>query len=121
MIIEYSYITYLVLSIAMTVWVARTLSHNGLSFLMRSFDGDEGLAKSVNHMLVVGFYLINLGYILLALQSNAELRTARDAIEFLSWKVGLVMLVLGALHFFNVLVIAKWGNQTVRNSEGGIG
>ena len=57
-----SYTVYLVLSIGMTIWVARTLSKNGLPFLVDVFEGNRELAGSVNHLLVVGFYLVNLGY-----------------------------------------------------------
>jgi len=113
--IEVTYIVYLVISIAMTIWVARTLSKNGRVFLIDSFEGNESLADSVNHLLVVGFYLLNLGYILLALKTNQLIETTRDSIEFLSVKIGIVLLVLGVLHFFNVFVIAKWRNRAVNN------
>lgn len=115
--IEFSYTIYLIISIGMTIWVARTLSTNGLVFLVDSFGGNERLAHSVNHMLVVGFYLINLGYILLALQSDDVIVTPRDAIEFMSQKIGLVLLVIGVLHFINVFVIAKWRNRAIRQHE----
>jgi len=107
MIIEVTYLIYLVLSIGMTIWVARTLHTNGRIFLVDSFDGNESLADSVNHMLVVGFYLINIGYVSLALKYGTKPETLQQAIEFLSTKVGLVLVVLGAMHFFNMYVISK--------------
>ena len=111
MIIETTYLMYLAISVALTVWVARTLSKNGRIFLVNSFESDERLADSVNHLLVVGFYLINMGYVTLALKLGDKPVTTQEAIEFLSTKVGLVLLVLGAMHFFNVFVIAKWGKR----------
>lgn len=105
--IETTYLTYLVISIAMTVWVARTLSKNGLVFLVDSFGGNEALATSVNHLLVVGFYLINIGYVTLALKYGAKATDLQTAIEVLSTKVGWVLLILGVMHFFNMFVIAK--------------
>jgi hypothetical protein len=111
MIIETTYVAYLSLSIGLTVWVARTLSKNGRVFLVDRFANDERLADSVNHMLVVGFYLINMGYVTLALQLGDKPRSVQSAIEFLSTKIGLVLLVLGAMHFFNLFVIAKWGKR----------
>jgi hypothetical protein len=111
MIVETAYLVYLGISIALTVWVARTLSKNGRIFLVNSFASDERLADSVNHLLVVGFYLINMGYVTLALKLGAKPGSMQQAIEFLSTKVGLVLLVLGAMHFFNVFVIAKWGKR----------
>jgi hypothetical protein len=111
MLIETTYMLYLAISIVLTVWVARTLSKNGRVFLVDSFASNERLADSINHLLVVGFYLINLGYVTLALKLGDKPVNSQGAIEFLSTKVGLVLLVLGAMHFFNVFVIAKWGKR----------
>jgi hypothetical protein len=110
-IVEITYVAYLIVSIAVTVWVARTLSKNGRIFLIDAFDDNERLADSINHMLVVGFYLINLGYVTLALKVGTAPVSAQEGIEYLSTKVGLVLLVLGAMHFFNLFVITKWGRR----------
>ncbi|HEX8474199.1 MAG TPA: hypothetical protein VF666_09220 [Pyrinomonadaceae bacterium] len=102
-----TYLTYLGISIALTIWVAQTLHKNGRVFLVDVFRGNEALADSVNHLLVVGFYLINFGYVTLALRIGYDVETARAGIEALSWKVGLVLLVLGAMHFFNLFVFSR--------------
>lgn len=106
-----SYALYLAISIGLTVWVARTLSKNGEVFLTDCFGHDEVLARSTNHLLVVGFYLVNLGFILLALRFGTPPDNLPDAIRFLSSKVGLAVLVLGAMHFFNMNAIAKFGRK----------
>jgi hypothetical protein len=106
-----SYAAYLVLTLALTVWVARTLSTNGEVFLIECFGHDEMLAKSTNHLLVVGFYLVNIGFILLTLQFGAEPVTWAEAIRFVSSKVGLAVVVLGAMHFFNMHAIARFGRK----------
>ena len=102
-----TYIAYLAISVCLTVWVARTLHKNGRIFLVDSFLGNEGLADSVNHLLVVGFYLINIGYVTLALKYSAAAANAQEALETLSTKIGLVLLVLGGMHFFNLLVFSR--------------
>ncbi|MDZ4775066.1 MAG: hypothetical protein SGI72_18255 [Planctomycetota bacterium] len=99
-----TYLIYLAVSIALTVWVATTLHRNGQQFLVDVFRGNEKLADSVNHLLVVGFYLVNLGFVSLALRSSEQVVTARQSIEMLSVKLGLVLLVLGFMHLFNVYV-----------------
>src|SRR3977135_1972108 len=93
-------LAYLSISIALTVWVARTLHKNGRIFLVDSFLGNAALADSVNHLLMVGFYLINIGYVALALKYGDKATDARTALEILSTKVGLVLVVLGVMHFF---------------------
>ena len=110
------YFSYLAISIGLTVWVARTLHRNGRVFLVDAFRGNEQLADSVNHLLVVGFYLINVGYIALALTTTSAMTTFREIIELESVKIGVVLLILGAMHFFNILVFAKMRNRAVSNS-----
>src|SRR5262249_50693371 len=88
----WTYAAYIVVSIALTAWVARTLSRNGRVFLVDAFLGNERLADSVNHLLVVGFYLINIGYVTLALKYGEKAINFQQAIEFLSTKVGMVLL-----------------------------
>lgn len=105
-LLEWTYGVYLLTSIVLTVWVARTLHRNGRVFLVDAFTGNEPLADSVNHLLVVGFYLINIGYVTLALKYGDKPRDLTQAIEFLSTKVGLVLVVLGVMHFFNLAVFS---------------
>jgi hypothetical protein len=102
-----AYVAYLLISVALTVWVARTLVRNGRIFLVDSFLGNEPLADSVNHLLAVGFYLVNIGYVALALKYGDKPVDLAQAIETLSTKVGLVLLVLGAMHFFNLYVFSR--------------
>lgn len=105
------YFSYLAISIGLTVWVARTLHRSGRVFLVDAFHGNTELADSVNHLLVVGFYLINIGYIALALTTQSPMATFRQIIELESVKIGVVLLILGAMHFFNILVFAKMRNR----------
>ena len=86
-IVVSTYLVYLAISIALTVWVAHTLHKNGRIFLVDVFHGNEALADSVNHLLVVGFYLINMGYVSMALKLGYELNSAQEGIEALSVKM----------------------------------
>jgi hypothetical protein len=108
------YFSYLAISIGLTMWVARTLHHSGRVFLVDAFHGNTELADSVNHLLVVGFYLINIGYIALALRTDSPMATFRQIIELESVKIGVVLLILGAMHFFNILVFAKMRGRAHR-------
>ena len=101
------YISYLVICLTVTVWVAHTLHKNGRVFLIEAFHGDTALADSVNHLLVVGFYLVNVGYVSLALTTTDQVNSLRQTMEMVSNKVGLVLLVLGFMHFFNLYVFSR--------------
>lgn len=109
--VELAYGLYLLISVAMTVWVAHTLSTNGEVFLVQCFGHNEQVAKSTNRLLVVGFYLINIGFITLTLSYGNEPATWPQMIRFLSGKVGLAVMVLGGMHFFNMHAIARFGRK----------
>lgn len=110
----WTYLIYIAISVGLTIWVAHTLHKNGRIFLVDVFQGNEALADSVNHLLVVGFYLINFGYVSLALKLGEEVQDARGSIEALSWKVGLVLVVLGAMHFFNLFIFTRIRRRSSR-------
>jgi hypothetical protein len=111
-----TYTLYLTVSTALTLWVARTLHKNGRVFLVDVFAGNAALADSVNHLLVVGFYLINLGFVALALKLGYEVPDVRGVFEALGEKVGRVLLVLGAMHFFNLYVFHRIRRRSLETS-----
>lgn len=113
MFIEGTYLAYLLVSISVTIWVARTLHQRGGVFLVDAFGGNKELADSVNHLLVVGFYLINVGYVTFTLRSYGEVLTLRAAMELFADKLGLVLLVLGGMHFFNIYVFSRFRKQAL--------
>ncbi|WP_426505098.1 hypothetical protein ACPPVO_46150 [Dactylosporangium sp. McL0621] len=102
-----TYLAYLLISILLTIWVARTLFKNGQVFLDDAF-ADERLAESVNHLLVVGFYLLNLGFVAIALKVTGPVAGGSGAMETLAAKLGLVLLVLGGVHFANLFVLSRF-------------
>lgn len=99
-----TYVAYLLVTVPLTIWVALTLSRNGQVFLEDVFDDKPALADAVNKLLVVGFYLLNLGFVLLYLRSDDSVLSLSQMLESLSGRVGIVMLVLGVIHFLNIYV-----------------
>ncbi|GAB5558059.1 MAG: hypothetical protein SchgKO_22720 [Schleiferiaceae bacterium] len=114
-----SYAIYLPVTIGLTIWVARTLLKNGKIFLVEIFSGNEEFANSVNNLLQVGFYLINLGYAIQALTIERKLVSVQSMMEALSVQLGYIILILGAMHFFNLYVLFRLRkkNQEPRRAE----
>jgi hypothetical protein len=115
MVMVWTYAAYLVISVALTVWVGRTLYRSGRQFLVDAMAGNEKLADSVNHLLLVGFYLVNIGFVSLALRYGGQVQEMQAAIEYLSTKLGVVLLVLGGMHFFNLFVLSCWRARALRD------
>jgi uncharacterized BrkB/YihY/UPF0761 family membrane protein len=114
-IITYSF--YLLISISLTIWVARTLFKNGKIFLVDIFHGNKDLADSVNNLLVVGFYLINLGYAVYTLKVTTLITNTQEIIESLSFKIGLIILILGVMHFLNLYIFFSLRKRAVTDKK----
>ena len=112
-----TYTLYLTLSIALTIWVARTLHKNGRIFLVDCFHGNEPLADSVNHLLVVGFYLLNFGFVSYFLKVGIQVQDGVGVFETLSGKMGLVTVVLEAMHFFNIFLFHRLRRNALLDLE----
>src|SRR2546430_8763363 len=107
----------LVGSLGLTVGVAKTLHKNGRIFLVDSFLGNQPLADSVNHLLVVGFYLINIGFVTLAMKYGDKATDTQTGLEILSSKVGMVLVVLGIMHFINLITFSKMRRRAIHKTS----
>ena len=118
--IIFLYGLYTAITIVVTVWVAYTLFRNGKVFLIDIFHGNKDLADAVNNLLLVGFYLVNIGYAVYTLRVAEEIISARILIEVLSLKIGAIILILGGMHFFNMFVFFRLRKRALidkRNNE----
>lgn len=97
------YVIYAAVAVAMTALLARTLFKAGAVFLDDVFNGNHSLADAVNRLLVVGFYMLNLGYGLFLLRAEPQ-STAFDAVAYLVNRLAVLLVTLGAIHFVNVIV-----------------
>lgn len=102
------YVVYAAVSVVLTVIVAATLARSGRVFLTEVFQGNEPLGRAVNRLLVVGFCLLNLGFLTLAMRSSTQVEGARQAINLLSVKLGEVCLIVGVLHSINVFAFTRF-------------
>jgi len=74
-----TYLVYLVISVSLTVGAGLALSRSGRVFLRDVFGGDQALAEAVNRLLVVGFYLLTLGFVVLAMRPSGDISSVRQA------------------------------------------
>lgn len=102
----WTYVLYGVAALILTAVLARTLYDNGRTFLESVFADDKRLAKSINTLLVIGFYMCNLGYALLIFRVD-EGATSGELAAALVSKLGLLLVSLGVMHFVNMAVIWK--------------
>jgi cytochrome c biogenesis protein CcdA len=101
------YVLYLLISVVLTIVTATILARSGKTFLSRVFGGDEALGQALSRLFVVGFYLLNLGFVILAMRTSTAVHDTRQAMDLLSVKLGEALLIIGGLHLINVLVLTR--------------
>src|SRR5438876_10561573 len=95
---------YIAVSIFLTVWVGNPLFRNGGPFLVSVFK-EDGMADSVNRLLVVGFYLVNFGAAAILINTGGSPSNVPDVLKQTVTRIGVVLLVLGFMHLNNLLIL----------------
>ena len=113
-----TYLLYLTVTVPLTIWVGRALARHGEIFLVDVFHGDGGLARAVNQLLVIGFYLLNFGYVSYFMTSSSNVQSGRELMEVVSTKAGGVALVIGVIHFGNVWCLNAFRRRAVLRAQG---
>ena len=106
------YSIYILLSTSLIIYVANYLFRHGKSFLLSAFKGNIEVATSINNLLKMGFYLVNIGYALISIKYRYNLNNSADLIAALAVKIGTIVLILGAMHFFNMYILYLIGRIT---------
>lgn len=100
----WTYAAYVAISGLITVWFGRTLHHHGRPLLIDTFHGNTRMADAANHMLLAGFYVVNVAFVMLSLRVRQPVNDLQEGVELLSSKLGVILVVLGVWHFKNLLV-----------------
>lgn len=110
--LAYTYIAYITLSLGLTIWVGHKLNLNGRVFLLENYADKPTLADAINQMLLVGFYLINIGFIAYTMRiADVPPVSWAEVLEFLSVKIGFMAIVLGVIHFGLMFALQQYGQR----------
>src|SRR5688500_11558974 len=100
-----AYIIYLFITYLITVHVGLMFYRNGRVYILRLLHGDEKLTDSINNILLIGYYLLNLGYGALMINTWKTIITWTELVGSIATMTGKIMLTLAIIHFFNMAVI----------------
>jgi hypothetical protein len=98
------YLVYLPIIGFITFYVGKRCHTHGLHFVKQAIT-DETMAIAVNNMLLVGYYLVNIGYAIIGLSSWEYMTGLADLMAIVSTQTAHIVLILAALHYFNILTL----------------
>lgn len=100
-----AYIIFLVVIIFIIVYVGRYFYSNGRVFIIALFNGHAALADQVNKLLLMAYYLFNIGYAFLKLKQWQKIDNTESLFSSLATNIGLLIFILALIHYVNMLVI----------------
>jgi hypothetical protein len=109
-----AYILYLLITYLITVRVGLLFYRNGRLYILNLLHQDEQLTSFINRILLVGYYLLNLGYAALMLQTWDTIHTWQQLLASIGTMTGKIMLTLAVIHHCNmamILLISKRNNH----------
>lgn len=98
------YCLYIVIIGYITIFIGKKFHSNGRVFIHDLFT-DYGLGESVNNILLVGYYLLNIGNAVLMIKEWPELRTLEAVIVEIGVNVGQIVLLLAFMHYVNITLL----------------
>lgn len=100
-----AYIIYLSLMVFLIVYVGRYFYTNGRIFIISLFNDNVQLADQVNKLLLIAYYLFNIGYAFLKLSDWEKISSMEALLGSLTTNMATLILILAVTHYFNMLVI----------------
>ncbi len=102
-----SYIIYAPITIYITVVVGYQCYKNGLVYVQSIFK-DEKISEAINKILLIGYYLTNIGYAITTIKGWKSITNTYQLISELSSQIASIILILAAMHYMNIIVLSFW-------------
>ncbi len=112
-----TYLIYLLVSFYITIKVGWMCYQNGRIYLEDIFIQQPRWVTPINRLLLTGYYLINLGYIMFNLNDWETITNLVMMANILILRLGYLLVVLGGLHYFNIWVLARLAKQSMFSNK----
>lgn len=108
-----AYLIYLTLTYLITVKVGWMFYRNGRVFILGLLQGNAALTDAINNILLVGYYLVNIGYATVMISTWQPIHDGLAMLTVIITMTGQILLSLGVMHCFNMLVIYFIGKRNI--------
>lgn len=97
-----AYAIYLSVTFYITVVVGYRFYKHGIHLILDLFTPNAIGAHAINKLLLVGYYLVNLGYLATSIRSWPTIASYQTMVSVLFKEVSILLLVLAILHYNNL-------------------
>lgn len=102
------YVIYLLITTFIIINVGKICYRNGNIYVAQLIPEHEDLCQKTNQVLLIGYYLLNLGYCAMTLISWDKIISYSQLVEVISIKTATIICIIAMLHYFNIFILTKY-------------
>ena len=107
------YIIYLLITTFIIIRVGKICYKNGNVFVAQLIPEHEDLCLKTNQILLIGYYLLNIGYCAMTLISWEKIIFFNQLIEVIAYKSAIIICTIATMHYVNIMVLTKKNKKLI--------
>lgn len=96
--------------------VGKICYRNGNVFVAELIPGHLELCQQINKALLIGYYLVNIGYCAVNLSFWQTISSMPMLIEVIAIKMAGIIIILSGLHYLNIYVLVTQIHKLIKQS-----
>ncbi|SHJ02936.1 hypothetical protein [Flavobacterium terrae] len=108
------YIIFLSIITFIIVVVGKICYRNGNIYVSELIPEHAELCHQINKTLLVGYYLVNIGYSSMTLIYWKDILTIQQLIETISVKTSIIAFILCFLHYSNIYILTNYIQKLIK-------
>ena len=108
------YIIYLSITILIILKVGKICYKNGNIYVSELIPNHKDICHKLNQVLLLAYYLLNIGYCAMTLISWQKINSSIQLIEIISIKTAIIIFIISVLHYLNIILITKYIQKLIK-------
>ena len=108
------YSIFLLIITFMILVVGKICYRNGNVFVAELIPDHMELCQQINQVLLVGYYLVNIGYCAITLVDWENIATIQQLVEALATKIATIAFILSFLHYTNIFILTNYIQKLIK-------
>lgn len=102
------YSIYLIITTLIIIKVGKICYQNGTIYVAELIPDHKDLCHKTNTILLLGYYLLNIGYCAMTLISWENIASFPQLVEMIAFKSATIIGIIALMHYLNLYVLTKY-------------
>lgn len=108
------YFIYLGITVFIIIKVGKICYKNGNVYVSELIPNHKDLCQKINQVLLMAYYLLNIGYCAMTLISWQKIESSAQLIETICIKSAIIICAISLLHYLNIIILTKYIQKLIK-------